>query len=108
MTEPKPLTGTNLRVFNRLLDLSCGEGADVEFADLVESYPGSEPTPSAAEVRAALMFLKTERYVCTFTLHGVGLHGVPLLEARRAEERARARVAELEASQETAGAGAGA
>jgi hypothetical protein len=102
---PKPLAGTNLRVFTRLLDLTEGKHADVQFADLVKSYPGAEPTPSAAEVQAALMFLKTERYVCTLTVFGVGGSGLPLLEERQAEEAAR--LAELEAAQQTeTGAGA--
>lgn len=107
MTALKPLTGTNLRVFNRLLDLTSGDRADVQFSDLVRSYPGTDPTPTVAAVQAALMFLKNERYVGTLTLFGVGGSGVPLLEARRAEDAAR--LAELEAAQEqetSAGVGA--
>jgi hypothetical protein len=77
------LRGNDLLVFNRLVELSSGDRADVQFQDLIKGYP--DGGLSSGEVGRALQRLRTTHYVCTLQTYGIGGKGVELLEQRVAE-----------------------
>lgn len=84
MTDKLPLTALEQAVLDRVIDASGGQRADVEFQTLARPYPQLDLAPTTREIMAAVARLKTDHYLTSVSMYGVGGEGLARLEERRA------------------------